>query len=244
MNIREKLAGSIHQVRDHSRRLAQLNVELLKAELKEKGQKYGAALALFVAAALFAYFGLAFLLATIASAIALALPWWASLLIVAILLLLLGVVLVMIGRRLLQRARTPAPRASIQEAQENLRTVRGGLRGMAGKMRPSKPDRPPVETVSPDRPGSAVSVAPLKPKVASEGRETPLGEPAIGVGPPSTSAAAASHDHGAHAAGSSAEAQTPPAGMPIDPASADVMASYGKPGEEPPPVGSKRSPDG
>jgi hypothetical protein len=40
----------VADIRTRAQRLAQLNLELLQAELKEKGKKFGAAMALFVGA--------------------------------------------------------------------------------------------------------------------------------------------------------------------------------------------------
>ena len=76
MGIRERISASVIDIRERGQRLVQLNLELLRAELKAKGQKYGAAIGMFIGAAFLALYAIGFLLATIVVAIHLALPLW------------------------------------------------------------------------------------------------------------------------------------------------------------------------
>ena len=80
MTLRQRLGAQVTDIRNRGQRLVQLNLELLTAELKEKGRKFGTAIGLFVAAGLFSLYALGFLLATIAVLLALVLPLWAALL--------------------------------------------------------------------------------------------------------------------------------------------------------------------
>ena len=52
MTLRERLTASVTDIRTRGQRLVQLNLELLTSELKAKGRKFGAAIALFAAAGL------------------------------------------------------------------------------------------------------------------------------------------------------------------------------------------------
>ena len=58
MGLRERVTASAAEIRTRSRRLVELNLELLAAELKRKGQQYGTAVGLFVAAGVLAFFAL------------------------------------------------------------------------------------------------------------------------------------------------------------------------------------------
>jgi len=76
----------------------------------------GIGLGLFVGAALFAFFAIAFTLATITAGLATAVPTWLALLIVTIALFLLVVLLVLVGRAAIQRATPPLPEQAIEES--------------------------------------------------------------------------------------------------------------------------------
>ena len=128
MDFRRRIASSLKSVHDRGQRLVQLNVELLKAELKAKGEKYGVAVGLFFMAALLALYALGFALATIAVALHLVLPLWLSLLIVTVALLLLILFLVLVGRDRLLRAGSPAPDKAIAEARANVTAAKAQLK--------------------------------------------------------------------------------------------------------------------
>ena len=74
MGLRERLVASAAEIRTRSQRLVELNVELLTAELKRKGQQYGTGVALLVVAGVLALYALGFALTTITVALALVLP--------------------------------------------------------------------------------------------------------------------------------------------------------------------------
>jgi hypothetical protein len=134
-SLRDNIGQSIKGLRDRGRRLVELNIELLQAEMKVLAARYGAAVALIVMAALLAFFGLGFLLATGAVALDLVLPLWASVLIVAVLLFLLAAILILIARSLIRAAQNPAPEKAIAEAKATADAVKAGVRtvGRRGK---------------------------------------------------------------------------------------------------------------
>jgi uncharacterized membrane protein YqjE len=108
--------GAAKDVADHATRLVNLVKELATAELKEKLAKLGVGIGLLVGAGLFALFGLGFLLAGVAAAIALELPWWAALLITAGGLFLLAAILGLLGAGSIKKATPPVPEQAIEEA--------------------------------------------------------------------------------------------------------------------------------
>jgi hypothetical protein len=133
--VRERLVQSLHELRDRGKRLAELNRELLKAEMKVLAARYGAAIAMIVLAALLGFFGFGFLLATGAIALDLVLPLWASVLIVAVLLFLLAAILVAIARSQITAAKNPVPDKAAAEAKATADALKAGLQtvGRRGK---------------------------------------------------------------------------------------------------------------
>ncbi len=141
MGIRERISVSLTDIRASGQRLVQLNIELLKAELKSKGQKYGATIAMFVGAGFLALYAVGFALATIVVAIHLALPLWLSMLIVTLALFLVIAILFLVGRSQLRKAKSPAPERAIAEAKATTDAFKTGLRGAAQGVKP-KPEPP------------------------------------------------------------------------------------------------------
>lgn len=142
MTLRERLVTSVTDIRDRGRRLVELNLELLVAELKEKGRKFGAAIGLFVGAGLLALYGIGFALATIVALLALVLPLWASLLIVTVVLFVVVAILVLVGRDQLRKIGKPEPEAAIAEAKATADLVTTSARdtaaGVSDRVRPSR----------------------------------------------------------------------------------------------------------
>ena len=148
MTLRERLVASVTDIRDRGRRLVELNLELLVAELKEKGRKFGTAIGLFVGAGLFALYAVGLALATVVVLLALVLPLWASLLIVTAVLFAVVAVLVLVGRDQLRRIGKPEPEAAIAEARATADFMKANVRqtadGVRARMRPSSRPRPEV----------------------------------------------------------------------------------------------------
>jgi hypothetical protein len=104
------------QVADHAKALVGLEVELASLELKRKLGSLGLGIGLAVGAALFVLFGLGFLFATVAAALALILPTWLALLIVAVSLLVIAGILGAVGLGRIKRGTPPVPEQAIREA--------------------------------------------------------------------------------------------------------------------------------
>jgi hypothetical protein len=73
-----------------------------------------------------AVFALGFLFAAIAAAIALALPWWASLLIVSVSLFGITALLAILGRNSIKAGTPPMPEQAIQEAKLTTEALSNG----------------------------------------------------------------------------------------------------------------------
>ena len=142
MTLRERIGASVTDIKTRGQRLVQLNVELLAAELKKKGQEYGAAIGMLIGAGVLALYAVGFLLATITALIALLLPWWAALLIVTALLFLVIFILIQLGRSRLKKVRTPAPERAIAEMKANATVFQEGAAKVREAVRPRRPAAP------------------------------------------------------------------------------------------------------
>ncbi|MBE0528070.1 MAG: phage holin family protein [Thermoleophilia bacterium] len=171
MGARERIAASLTEIRSRSQKLVQLNVELLKAEIKKKAQEYGGAIGMLVGAGLLALYALGFALATITAALALVLPLWLSLLIVTLLLCLIIAILILAGRSKLEKLQAAPPGEAGVEAKITAATAKDGARRAARSLRPSRPPAP--ETPQAADPGTVEAPAP----------EAPPGVPPTEAGP-------------------------------------------------------------
>ena len=151
MGVRDRITASLTDIRARGQKLVELNVELLKAELKKKVQEYGGAIGMLAAAGLLALYALGFLLATITVALALFLPTWLALLIVTLVLFLIIAILVLAGRSKLQKLQAAPPAQAPAEAKITIATAKDGAARTAKSLRPTKKPAPaPGETPAPD----------------------------------------------------------------------------------------------
>jgi hypothetical protein len=104
------------QVAEHASTLAKLELELAGLELKQKVGALGTGVGLGIGAALLALYGLGFLLATVAVALAIVLDTWLALLLVTLGLLALAAVLGLVARGRIRRGTPPVPEQAIREA--------------------------------------------------------------------------------------------------------------------------------
>jgi membrane protein implicated in regulation of membrane protease activity len=187
MTLRERLAASVTDIRTRGQRLVQLNLELLTAELREKGRKFGAAIALFVGAGLLALYAIGFALATIATALALFLPWWLSLLIVTLVLFLVVAILALVGRDQMRKIGKPQPELAIAEARATADLMKTNARETAARVRaratPSRASRGP--DVRPPRVVHPASTSAPPAGGSLSGGQPPGGPPPASGPPPS-----------------------------------------------------------
>ncbi len=114
-------------VRDMSElvpRLVREELNLAKAELTEKGKHAGIGAGLFGGGGLFAFFGVAVLIAAAVLGLAEAVPAWASALIVAAVLLILAAVLALVGRSQVKQAVPPLPAQAVDSAKLDVQAVK------------------------------------------------------------------------------------------------------------------------
>jgi hypothetical protein len=117
--------GSAKRIAAHVTALARLERELARAELERKAGTVGAGAALGVAAGVLALYAVGFGLAALAAALALAVDWWLSLLIVFGFLVLLVIVLGLVAKRLIRSGTPLKPEQAIEEAQLTKQVLRG-----------------------------------------------------------------------------------------------------------------------
>ena len=105
--------------------IVRLELELAALELKRKFTSLGIGIGLLIGAAVLSLFFVGFLFATIAAALALAVPWWAALLIVVGIILALMAVLVFLGVNRIQKGTPPVPEQAILEAKLTTEALKG-----------------------------------------------------------------------------------------------------------------------
>jgi hypothetical protein len=121
--------AAVHDVTEHARSLARLEVELAGLEVRSKVAALGAGAVVLAAGGVLALFGLGFLLATVAAALALVVPTWLALLIVGVVVLLAAGAAFAIGRSQLRRGVPPVPEQAIAEAKLTGDALKAGHHG-------------------------------------------------------------------------------------------------------------------
>jgi uncharacterized membrane protein YqjE len=110
------LGAVARQVAEHASSLFRLELELAQLELRKKVQNLGLGLGLAIGAGVFAFYGLGFLFATIAAALATAMSTWLAILIVTCGLFLIAAILGLIAINRIRKGTPPIPEQAIQEA--------------------------------------------------------------------------------------------------------------------------------
>jgi len=111
---------------ERARSIVRLEIELALLEIKAKLVRIGVGVGLAAGAAVVALFALGFLFAGIAAAIALALPWWASLLIVSATLFGVTALLALLGMKSIKAGTPPTPEQAIEEARLTTEAITNG----------------------------------------------------------------------------------------------------------------------
>lgn len=115
----------VAQVSRDVSRLVRDELELAKAELKDKGKEAGIGLGLFGGAGTIAVYGLGALVAAAILGLAAALPAWLAALIVAVVLFAIAAVAALLGKRHVSQATPPIPRQAVDGVQEDLDALKG-----------------------------------------------------------------------------------------------------------------------
>lgn len=111
---------------ERARSIVRLEIELALLEIKAKLTRIGVGVGLAAGAAVVALFALGFLFAGIAAAIALELPWWASLLIVSATLFGVTALLAYLGIKSIKAGTPPTPEQAIEEARLTTEAITNG----------------------------------------------------------------------------------------------------------------------
>ena len=120
-NHDRSLADLARQLSDQTTELVRHEVELAKAELRDKGKRAGVGAGMFGGAGALGLGALGALTAAIIAGIAEALPVWASALIVAALYGAIAGILALRGRKKVQQATPPLPEETVQSVKEDVR---------------------------------------------------------------------------------------------------------------------------
>jgi multisubunit Na+/H+ antiporter MnhC subunit len=112
------------EVAERARSIVRLEVELALLEIRRKLVRIAVGIGLGAGAAVVALFAVGFLAAGGAAALALALPVWASLLIVGGALLGAAIALALLARNSLREGTPPLPEEAIEEARKTTETLR------------------------------------------------------------------------------------------------------------------------
>ncbi len=112
------------EVVDRARSIVRLEVELALLEIRRKLVRIAVGIGLGAGAVVVALFAVGFLAAGVAAAVALALPVWASLLIVGGALLVSAIVLVLLAWTSIREGSPPVPEEAIEEARRTTETLR------------------------------------------------------------------------------------------------------------------------
>jgi uncharacterized membrane protein len=107
---RRPLGAVVGSVVDGLTTLVRQRVELAKIEVKEAAGVRAAGAGMFAGAAAVGFYGVGFLAAAGAAALATVLPVWAAILIVGALLFVVAAILVAVGRRAMRKAPAPGER--------------------------------------------------------------------------------------------------------------------------------------
>lgn len=124
------LGALMSRVSENISTLIRTEIALNKAKAAETGKRFGLGAGLLGAAAVFALFGLGYLLTTLSQVIALWLPQWAGSLIVAVLVLIVAGVLALVGKKEIDKGRVvvPTPQVGLrQDVQAVTNSLREGL---------------------------------------------------------------------------------------------------------------------
>ena len=120
-NHDRSLADLATQLSNQTTELVHHEVELAKAELRDKGKRAGIGAGMFGGAGALGVYALGALTAAIIAGIAEALPVWASALIVAALYGAVAGILALRGKKKVQQATPPLPEETVQSVKEDVR---------------------------------------------------------------------------------------------------------------------------
>jgi MFS family permease len=117
-------AELVRALSEQSSRLAQMEVELAKAELTEKGKKIGAGAGALGAAGVVTLYMVGALIATAILALSEAMDAWLAALIVTVVLGAIAAVLALTGKKSVEAGSPPVPERAIDTTKEDIDTAK------------------------------------------------------------------------------------------------------------------------
>lgn len=117
----------INQMTDSATRLVKAEIASAKAEMAEKAKNAGIGIGLFAGAALFALYGLGFLLHSAMAGLDNVMPLWLAALVVGLVLMILAGTLALLGKKLLARGLPPKPTHAVKSVQQDIAAVKEGM---------------------------------------------------------------------------------------------------------------------
>ncbi|MDQ3759853.1 MAG: phage holin family protein [Actinomycetota bacterium] len=120
----QSTAELVRALSEQSSRLAQMEIELAKAELTEKGKKIGVGVGAFGAAGVVALYMGGALVATAILALSEAMDGWLAALIVAVVLGAVAAVLALTGKKSVEAGSPPLPERAINTTKQDVDTAK------------------------------------------------------------------------------------------------------------------------
>lgn len=121
----EPIGAVVHRLSEQIPELVRSEMRLAQAELAQKGKRAGLGIGMFSLAGLLAFFAGAVLIATAIIALDLALPLWASALIVAGVLLIGALGAALGGKKEIEQATPATPEHAIAGVKQDIAAVKG-----------------------------------------------------------------------------------------------------------------------
>ncbi|GAA1534197.1 phage holin family protein [Kribbella lupini] len=121
----EPVGALVAQLTNDVSRLVRDELQLAKAELKDKGKEAGLGVGLFGGAGAFAFYGLGALIATAIIGLSYAVPAWLAALIVTLLLFAIAGVAALLGKRHVSQATPPVPERAVHGVHDDLEALKG-----------------------------------------------------------------------------------------------------------------------
>ncbi|ADB29823.1 protein of unknown function DUF1469 [Kribbella flavida DSM 17836] len=121
----EPVGALVSQLTADVSRLVRAELQLAKAELKDKGKEAGLGVGLFGGAGAFAFYGLGALVTTAILGLAYVVPAWLAALIVAVLLFAVAGVAALLGKKHVAHATPPVPQAAVDGVHQDIEALKG-----------------------------------------------------------------------------------------------------------------------
>ena len=120
----QSTAELVRALSEQSSRLAQMEIELAKAELTDKGKKIGAGVGAFGAAGVVALYMVGALVATAILALSEAMDAWLAALIVTVVLGAVAAVLALTGKKSVEAGSPPMPERAIETTKDDVQVAK------------------------------------------------------------------------------------------------------------------------